>query len=246
MMTDWERYHRSNGVAESDGTFTLTGTGDIAPRVSGWSIERTLIGTFIGLIGVIIVAVKFGIRMTSEVSTWRGRVLAAKAIIIGSVTFIAGLAAAIVAVELGKSLLRANGNEILPVTMLTEVRVIAGTAALLAIAALFALALGFMFRRSTPAIITALAFIAFPYLLASVFILPVEISQWLLRLTPAAAFAIQQSLPQYPQVNGFYVPVAGYFPLSPWAGFAVLCGYTALAFCTALYVGRRDDPLYAP
>jgi hypothetical protein len=239
LKTDWERYHRSNGVVGSDGTFTVTGTGDIAPLVGGWNIERTLIGTLIGLIAVIIVAAKFG--AAEPASTRRDRVLAAKAIVIGTVTFIAGLAAAIVVVQFGKTLLRANGIDILPVPPLTELRVIAGTAALLAVAAILALALGFLFRRSAPAIITALAVIVMPYVLAIAFILPVEVSEWLLRITPAAAFAIQQSLPEYPQVIGPYVPVAGYYPLAPWAGFAVLCGYTALALGLAVLQLRWRD-----
>src|SRR5262249_27226559 len=43
--TDWEGYHRPAGVERSGGTFTVTGSGDIAPAVDGGSgIERTLIG----------------------------------------------------------------------------------------------------------------------------------------------------------------------------------------------------------
>jgi hypothetical protein len=246
-MTDWERYHRSNGLVEAGGTFTVTGTGDIAPLVSGWAIERTLIGTFAGAIGVIVVAVMFstaeyrrGLLRTTLLAGLRPRhVLAAKAIVIGAVTFIAGLAAAIVVVPLGKQILRANGNYILPVAPLTELRVVVGTAALLAVVAIFALALGTLFRRNVPAVITAIAVIVLPYLLAISSVLPVEASQWLLRLTPAAAFAIQQSLSEYPQVIGLYVPVAGYYPLAPWAGFAVLCGYTALALGMAVFLLRR-------
>lgn len=242
LMTDWERYHRANGVVESGSTFTVSGTGDIAPQVQGWTIERTLIGTFIGLIAVIIVASKFGAAGYQRVQT-----LAARAIVMGATTLMIGLGAAMVAVSRGKLLLRANGNFILPVTPVTELRVIAGTAALLAVAAIFALALGALFMRGTPAIITALALILLPYLLALSFILPVEASQWLLRITPAAAFAIQQSLPEYPQVISLYGPAAGYYPLPPWAGFAVLCGYTALAFGLADFVSRRtDDRHYAP
>ncbi len=248
-MTDWERYHRSNGLVESGGAFTVTGTGDIAPLASGWTIERTLIGTFAGMIGVIVVAVLFGaagsqqrlIGVTLRPSMWRSHALEAKAIVIGTGSFIAAVAAAIVVVSLGKRILRANGAEILPVSWLTELRIIVGTAALLAVAAVFALALRVLFRHSVPAVITAIAVLVLPYLLAISTILPVEASQWLLRLTPAAAFAIQQSLPEYPQVIGLYVPAAGYFPLAPWAGFAVLCGYTALALSLAVFQLRRKD-----
>src|SRR5262249_25412625 len=35
VRTDWERFHRAAGVEESDGTFTVTGSGDIAPGADG-------------------------------------------------------------------------------------------------------------------------------------------------------------------------------------------------------------------
>jgi ABC-type transport system involved in multi-copper enzyme maturation permease subunit len=131
----------------------------------------------------------------------------------------------------------ANGNSILPVTPLTELRVLLGTAALLAVAAVFAFALGALFRRSFPAIFVAIVAIVLPLVISA--FLPLEMSRWLLRLTPAAGFAIQQSVPEYPQVVGMYVPLAGYYPLAPWAGFAVLCIYTALAVGLAALVLRR-------
>ena len=86
-----------------------------------------------------------------------------------------------------------------------------------------------------------IAVVILPYVLAVASALPTGAAQWLLRLTPAAGFAIQQSLPQYPQVIGAYTPSNGYFPLAPWAGFAVLCGYTALALGIAAHRLRRRD-----
>jgi len=127
------------------------------------------------------------------------------------------------------------------VSPLTELRVVVGTAALLALAAVLALALGALFRRRLPAAIIAIAVLVLPYILAISSALPMEASRWLLRLTPAAAFAIQQSIPEYPQVIGLYTPANGYYPLAPWAGFAVLCGYTALALGLAVLLPRRRD-----
>lgn len=243
-MTDWERYHRANGFVASGKTFTVTGTGDIAPPVAdgGWPIERTLIGTVVGAIGMIVVAVLFSSTPNGQRgSGQRGRALAAKAIVIGTASFIITLMSISVAVPLGKQILRANHIDVLPVRTLTELRIIVGTAALLAIIAVFSLALGTIFQRRVPAISIALTVIVLPYLLAISSVLPVAAAQWLLRLTPAAAFAMQQSLPVYPQVIGLYVPAAGYYPLPPSAGFAVLCGYTALALGWAgAHVRRRD------
>jgi hypothetical protein len=179
----------------------------------------------------------------------RGRVLAAKAVVIATVAFIAGLAAAIVVASLGKQVLLANGAPALPVSPFTEWRVVAGTAALLAANAVLALAIGVLVRRRTPAISTALAVIILPYVLANALLLhgawqwPLRhaASRCLLRVTPAAGFAIQQSIPEYPQVIRLYTAAGGYYPLAPWAGFAVLCGWTALAFGLAAFPMRWRD-----
>jgi hypothetical protein len=236
--TDWERYHRPAGAKQSGGTFTVTGSGDIAPAVDGGSgIERTLIGALAGLIAVIVVATLFItaeyrrglIRTTLAASPRRGRVLAAKGVVIGSVTFAAGLAATALAVPLGEQILRANGNHIVPVTALTELRMMAGTAALLAVAAVLALAAGATLRRSAAAVAAVLVAIVLPYVLAVAAVLPAGVSAWLLRL------------PHYPQVSSAYTPANGYYPLAPWAGFAVLCGYAALALILAVFLLRKKD-----
>src|SRR5262249_42292488 len=79
-------------------------------------------------------------------------------------------------------------------------------AALLAVAAVLSLAVGAMLRRSPAAVTAVVVAIVLPYALAVASVLAAEVSQWLLRLTPAAAFAILQSLSRYPQVTGAYTP----------------------------------------
>jgi ABC-type transport system involved in multi-copper enzyme maturation permease subunit len=245
------------GFRQAGGRLTVTGSGDIAPVVHGENgagyptatVEDHLVGAFAALIAVMVVAVMFitaeyrrgMIRTTLAASPGRGRVLAAKAIVIGAVSFVAGLPAAAIAVAYGTKLSRDQGEVVLPISWATELRAVAGTAALLAVAAVFALALGAIMRRSAAAVTTAIVVIVLPYILAMALVLPVTAGQWLLRLTPAAAFAIQQTTPQYSQVDGVYTPLDGYFPLAPWAGFAVLCGYAALALWLAAAALRRRD-----
>ena len=237
------------GVRRSGGGFTVSGSGDIAPSVGPVTLERSLGGAFAALIVVIIVGTMFVtaeyrrglIRTTLTASPRRGRVLAAKAVVIASVTFVAGLAGAAVAVPLGVRILRHNGNFVFPVPWPTEVRVVAGTAALLAVAAVLALAVGTLLRRSAAAVTTVIAVVVLPFLLAIPSILPVGGAEWMLRFTPAAAFAIQQSVPRYPQVADACTPGIGCYPLAPWTGFAVLCGYTALALTLAVVMLRRRD-----
>jgi hypothetical protein len=71
--------------------------------------------------------------------------------------------------------------------------------------------------------------------------LPTGASEWLLRITPAAAFAVQQTVSQYHQVSWVYTPSDGYYPLSPAVGLAVLGAYTLAALLIANRVLRTRD-----
>ena len=240
------------GFTEDAGQFKVSGSGDIAPANSdgpGQS-SRTLGGAFAGLIAAVVIGVMFitaeyrrdMIRTTFTASPRRGRVLAAKAVVLASVTFVTSLIAVAITIPLGDHLLRANGNPIFPLPALTLLRIAVGTAALLAVAAVLALAVGTLLRRSAAAVTVVIAGIVLPYLLAVITgVLPVSAEEWLARVTPAAAFAIQQATPAYPQVDATYTPGTGYFPLAPWAGFAVLCAWAAVFVALAAVRLRRRD-----
>ncbi|WP_344576865.1 hypothetical protein [Nonomuraea roseoviolacea] len=241
--------HHPGGFQESGGTYTVTGVGDIGPVVDGPRPENTLTGVVIALIVVIVVAVVFVtaeyrrglVRVTLLASPRRGHALAAKAVVIAAVTFAAGLAATAATVSLGTGLLRGNGAVLLPVSGEAQVRLIGGVALMMAATAVLALGLGALLRRGPAAITAGIAVVVVPHLLATASFLPDEAARWLLRLTPAAGFAIQQSIPEYPQVLANYVPSAGFYPLAPWAGLAVLCGYAGLVLVLAVIrLNRRD------
>jgi ABC-type transport system involved in multi-copper enzyme maturation permease subunit len=238
------------------GTFTVTGSGDIAPGTPGpgsgyptVTIEQSLAGAFLGLIAIVVVAAMFFtaeyrrglIRTTLAATPRRGAVLAAKALVIGAVAFVTGLIASVISVAVGVPKEQSQGQVVLTVPALTEARVIVGTAAVLALAAVFAVALGAVLRRSAAAITIAVVTVVLPFLLAGLNIVPSGVGAWLLRLTPTAGLAIQQSIPRYPQVTSVLSPVRGYYPLSPYAGFAVLCLWAAAALGLAFLLLRRRD-----
>jgi ABC-type transport system involved in multi-copper enzyme maturation permease subunit len=245
----------SGKYTASGGTFALTGAGDIAPVVggsafaSGRLIENFLVGGFAGLIVVIVIATGFItseyrrglLGLTLAASPNRGKVLAAKAAVVGLTSFAAGVAAAGIAIPIGEHQSRANGFAVANVPVMTEVRVILGTGLLLAAAGVLALAVGTLVRRSAVAITIPVVTLVLPYILATSGTLPAGAADWLLRVSPGAGFAIQQSLKYYAQVGSSYDPASGYFPLSPWAGLAVLCAYAAVAFTAAVIVIRRRD-----
>jgi ABC-type transport system involved in multi-copper enzyme maturation permease subunit len=238
------------------GTFTLTGSGDIAPVTPGpggglptVTIEQSLVGVFLGLIVIVVVAAMFFsteyrrglIRTTLAATPRRGAVLAAKAVVIGAVAFVTGLTAAAVSIAVGLPKEENQGQVLLSAPVLTDARVIVGTAAMLALAAVFAVALGGILRRSAAAITIAVVIVVMPFLLTALNVVPAGVGDWLLRLTPAAGLAIEQSIPRYSQVYTAIDPVRGYWPLSPYAGIAVLCLWTAAGLALALVMLRRRD-----
>src|SRR6266700_1700252 len=197
--------------ASSCGTFTVAGSGDIAPFVPIVDpLQVTFYGTLFGAIAMIALGVVFitgeyrrgMIRTTLAASPRRVRVLAAKAIVIGSVTFAAGLAGATVALLFSERKLTALGWtppvwHAWPLTSQVGVRVVIGTAALLAVTALLALAAGTILRRSAGAVTAVIALVSIPY--------------------------------------------HGCYPLAPWTGFAVMCAWAVLALGTAAFLLRRRD-----
>lgn len=242
------------GFRQAGGRFTVTGSGDIAPEVpgqgGGMPMSQLLTGTFAGLIALIVVGAAFMtaeyrrglIRVTLAASPRRGRVLAAKAVAIGAAAFAAGLPCAYAALLIGERWVASHGVSVDPVDPLTELRIVVGTAALLGAAAVLALAIGAIVRRSAAAVAIGIVVIFVPYLLAIYpGLLPVNAEDWLTRITPAAALAIQQPYPSYAQVTASYTTSNGYYPLAPWAGFAVLCAWAALALGLAAYLLRRRD-----
>ncbi|RAJ29693.1 ABC-type transport system involved in multi-copper enzyme maturation permease subunit [Kitasatospora sp. SolWspMP-SS2h] len=245
----------SGGSRMSGDGFALTGAGDIAPVVGGpaggpaWTVETFLLGSFAGLIVVGVVAAQFAageyrrglLGLTLAATPRRGRVLAAKAVVVAAVGFAVGAGAAAVSLPLGDARAHAAKFTVLTVPLATQVRAVLGTGLLLAATAVLALSLGVLLRRGATGITALVALTVLPYLLALGGVLPTAPAQWLLRLTPAAGFAVQQTLPHYEQVLSVYTPANGYFPLPPWGGFAVLLAWALVALTAAAVVLRRRD-----
>jgi ABC-type transport system involved in multi-copper enzyme maturation permease subunit len=243
--------------SHSGGQFTVTGTGDIAPVIPGPgegngpdnTISEFLYGTFLGLIVIAVIATMFMtaeyrrglIRTTLAASPGRGRVLAAKAVVIGAAAFVTATVAAAAAVFTATAIAHGNGFPVFPEPGPAKLRIIAGTGALVALSAVLTLAVATIVRRSATAILITIAAVAVPFFLALTSAVPLGVANWLLRVTPAAAFAVQQASPQYYQVQAPYMPSTGFYPLLPWAGFAVLCGWTVLALAGAAVLLRRRD-----
>ena len=222
--------------SDVDGSVTLTGSGDLGPNLFADDVtSTTLTGVLVGLIAVVALSVLFVtaeyrrgmILSTFAASPRRGRVLAAKALVLGAATLAGGLVASFGAYLIAAPILASKG---MPVSSLAEppvLRAVLGTGLLLAVIALFSLGVATLFRRTTPAITVVLLLLLVPQIVATG--LPVSAAVWLDRLTPAAGFAIQQTVRRYDTAIG------------PWAGFAVLCAYAAVALALGYWRLKRRD-----
>jgi ABC-type transport system involved in multi-copper enzyme maturation permease subunit len=232
----------------SAGAFAISGSGDIAPLVGDiisaqWAGASIVNGTIAALLFVIVLASLFAtseyrrglIRVTFTASPHRGRVLAAKAVVAGSLAFAAGAVATAIAEVITRHVLAANGSYLFPQGGPVLARVIIGTGLLLGLAAALAVALGMMLRRGVSAVAAGIVLLVLPGVLGS------QSGNWLMRFTPTAGFAIQATLPRSHLVTSAYTPPNGYFPVSPWAGLAVLAAYTAVALGAATWLLRRRD-----
>ncbi|MBF9132460.1 ABC transporter permease subunit [Plantactinospora sp. S1510] len=244
---------RVSGVPDSTGASTVTGTGDVAPRAPDEDLTRmSLSGVLIGLMPIVALGALFVtaeyrrgmIRTTFAASPRRGRVLAAKSLVLGAATFVAGLVACVTAFLASQPGQRASGYKppYFPSQSLLDwpvSRAVVGTALVLALVAVFSLAVGTILRRSAAAITAVIVLIVLPQMVAGA--LPLTAAQWLMRLTPAAGLSIQQTAPRYEHVAGICLPESGCFVDGPWVGVGVLCGYVAVAVAVAYWLLRRRD-----
>ena len=217
-------------------------SGSLPPGTGGDNdvVRDSLCGILIGFIAMAVIAALFIttefrrgiIRTTFTATPRRGRVLAAKAVVLAALAFVTGVAAAVPAFLISQPLLRENGfaPPAYPKLSLTDgpvARAVVGTGLVLALLAVLALALGALLRSSAAAITLVIALVVLPLIIGPFLTLGGE--AWLKRVTPGAGMAIQQTRERWDDAIG------------PWPGIAVLCGWVAVALVAAVVQLRRRD-----
>jgi ABC-type transport system involved in multi-copper enzyme maturation permease subunit len=245
-------YHRNGEV------FSIRGSGDIGPAITATGDTAATILTqalIVTLIVIVVLAATFItseyrrglIRTTLSATPSRGHVLAAKVAVIGVATFVVGAIATAIAVPLGEHLLSHNGNFMYPTDLATQLRVILGAGAMLALCAVAVLAIGALLRRTSGTVLLGIVVFVLPLIIAAPFIStgsngsgPAWV-EWLLRLTPAAGLSVVTSLPHSALVSYPYTINNGYLPLSPAGGLGVLALWTIALSSLALVRIKRSD-----
>nr|BFE73745.1 hypothetical protein GCM10020092_070460 [Actinoplanes digitatis] len=234
-------------MTEANGTYTLTGTGKIGPEIPPDDmVQISLFGVLAGLMALIAVSVLFAtseyrrgmIRTTFLASPRRGRVLAAKALVLGAVTYVVGLAAAAAAFLITQPILREHGfaPPAFAKESLTDpavVRALLLTAAFMTAVAVFSLALGTIMRRSAAAITTVIVLVILPVIVGS--LLQAAPARWLMHVTLAGGFATQRAKPPSDTL------VEPWSMIGPWTGLTVAGAYAGGALLLAWWLLRRRD-----
>ncbi|MET8152404.1 ABC transporter permease subunit [Actinoplanes sp. NPDC049668] len=235
------------GMTEANGTYTITGTGKIGPEVPPDDmVQISLFGVLAGLMALIAVSVLFAtseyrlgmIRTTFLASPRRGRVLAAKALVLGAVTYVVGLAAAIAAFLIAQPILREHGfaPPAFAQESLTDpavVRALLLTAAFMTAVAVFSLAMGTIMRRSAAAITTVIVLVILPVIVGS--LLQAAPARWLMHVTLAGGFATQRAKPPSDTL------VEPWSMIGPWTGLTVAWVYAGGGLLLAWLLLRRRD-----
>jgi ABC-2 family transporter protein len=237
----------SGRMTESGGTFTVTGTGKVGPNAPDDDmVETALVGVIAGLMALIAVGVLFAtseyrrgmIRTTLAATPRRGRVLAAKAIVLGATSFLLGLAGVVVSLLVAIPVLRRNGfvAPAFPEPSLTDgpvLRAILLTAAFMAGVALVGLGVGVLLRHSAAAITVTIVLVLLPLIVGM--ILPDSSPKWLMYTTLAGGLATERAKP--PTIT-LAEPWA---LIGPWAGISVVAAWAALALGLAWWRLRTRD-----
>jgi len=169
------------------------------------------------------------IRTTLMTMPRRGTVIAAKAVVFTVVAFITGLITCFTSFFLGQALMSSHHIS----TTLSQphvLRAVIGGALFLTACGLLAFGIGLLIRHTAGAISTVVALLFVLSILVN--FLPSSWQMHLDRWIPAdAGTQIWSTVP-----SGSGTPM-----FAPWTGFAVFCGYAAIALIGGLLLVRKRD-----
>jgi len=198
--------------------------------------QQSLSGLYIsqlimGVLGVLVITAEYSTGMISTTLTTlprRGTVIAAKAAVFTVVAFVTGLITSFASFFLGQALMSSHHLS----ATLSEphvLRAVIGGALFLTVCGLLAFGIGLLLRSTAGAISTVVGLLFVVSILVN--FLPQSWQDHVDKWVPAIAGGQIWST----------VPRSGPQAFTPWAGFAVFCGYAAVALIAGLLLFRKRD-----
>jgi ABC-type transport system involved in multi-copper enzyme maturation permease subunit len=183
-----------------------------------------------GVLGVLLMSSEYStgmIRSSLTAVPRRLAVLWAKLAVFAAAVFTVSLIASFVSFFIGQALL--NGHHLgVSITAPDALRSVIGAALYVTVAGMIGVALGALLRNTAAGIATfAGVFFVLPPIAG---LLPASISDNLTQFLPSNAGGV---------LYGGAMGVQN--PLSPWTGFALLCGYTVILIAAGAWRLRRSD-----
>jgi ABC-2 type transport system permease protein len=226
--------------------FCLVGLGVLVSAVTGarwdhlspvdqtpWSLMKdSLLGVYlaqltVAALGVVVITGEYStgmIRATFGAVPKRLPVLWAKAAVFTVVTFAVTLVSSFLAFLIGQAVLGSHGVSL---SYPGALRAVFGVALYVTVVGILGLALGFLFRNTAGGI-TAIA--------GLILVLPEIVKA----LPGSWATDIYKYLPSSAG-QAVFAPHSNPGTMDPWTGFALFCGYTAVAVLAAAWALRRRD-----
>jgi ABC-2 type transport system permease protein len=195
----------------------------------------------IGVVGALVITSEYStgmIRTSLTALPQRGLFLAAKAVVLAAVTFVAGLVASLAAFFVGQAIMSSHHIST-TIGHLGVVRAIIGAALYLTVGGLLAFGIGLLIRHTAAALATAVAVLFLLPIAGN--LLPPSLQDHVDKWLPTAAGAQIWTVNHAPHLNSAS-PIGASGPMfSPWTGFAVFCGYAAIVVVAGLLSFRTRD-----
>ena len=217
-------------IAEGGAPYKVTAANTAAMGISDSLLGLLLAQLLLGVIGVLAFSGEYGtgmIRATLAVVPSRLPVLWAKLIVLAGLVLPVTLLCAVADFFTAAALESARGGSVLLLTEPGVLRTVVGSSLYLTVIVVIGLALGGLLRKTAAALVvfTALFFVV-PIVVGA---LPHSIQGFATYLPSNAGGALWGN------------PLTTGNQLSPWAGFAVLCGYAVVLTVAAAWRLRRHD-----
>lgn len=204
----------------------LSPAGAMSASLTGVILAQLIIG----VLGVLAFSGEYGtgmIRSTLAAVPSRLPVLWAKLIAVGGLVLSVTLVSAVIEFFVVTAIQSARGAPLITLTDPGVLRVVAGSSLYLTVVAVIGLALGALIRKTAAAL--------------SVFAAVFFVAPIIVGLLPHSIAGVARYLPSNAGGAVWGSAWAPAHPLSPWPGFAVLCGYAVVLIGLAAWQLRRQD-----